>query len=202
MIAALPLFEEANRTRTFMVTILRALAERGVASVLPDLPGLGESLTLTERMALPELQEAFAAATARIGTPHIIALRSGTLVTRLARGASRWLFAPQERGKVVDELMRVAKLGGASETFSIDDEAPQHEIAGNLLSRTLLRDLRDAAPDRTTPSRIVRLASDQREANAKFDGPPLWRKSEPGNDHVLAERLAADIVDWIATCGD
>ncbi len=28
VVAALPLFEEANRTRAFMVTILRALAER------------------------------------------------------------------------------------------------------------------------------------------------------------------------------
>ncbi len=44
MIVAPPLFEEANRTRAFVVTILRALAERGIASALPDLPGTGESL--------------------------------------------------------------------------------------------------------------------------------------------------------------
>ncbi|RYD50253.1 MAG: hypothetical protein EOP60_12200, partial [Sphingomonadales bacterium] len=36
VIAALPLFEEANRTRTFVVTLLRALAERGIAGALPD----------------------------------------------------------------------------------------------------------------------------------------------------------------------
>src|SRR3546814_8095624 len=43
VVLALPLFEEANRTRAFAVTMLRALAERGVASVLPDLPGQGRS---------------------------------------------------------------------------------------------------------------------------------------------------------------
>src|SRR6187551_1263766 len=48
VIAVMPLFEEANRTRAFMVALLRALAERGVASVLPDLPGTGESLIETE----------------------------------------------------------------------------------------------------------------------------------------------------------
>ena len=38
VVAALPLFEEANRTRTFVVTVMRMLAKRGIAGVLPDLP--------------------------------------------------------------------------------------------------------------------------------------------------------------------
>src|ERR1700741_3511005 len=44
VIAVIPLFEEANRTRAFIVTILRALAGLGIASAVPDLPGTGESL--------------------------------------------------------------------------------------------------------------------------------------------------------------
>src|SRR4051812_44244910 len=48
VIAAMPLFEEANRTRTFIVSILRMLAGHGIATALPDLPGAGESLTETE----------------------------------------------------------------------------------------------------------------------------------------------------------
>src|SRR3546814_16209394 len=42
VVLALPLFEEANRKRVFDVTMLRALVGRGVARVLPDLPGRGE----------------------------------------------------------------------------------------------------------------------------------------------------------------
>ncbi|MEG8052367.1 hypothetical protein QP185_02180 [Sphingomonas aerolata] len=42
VIAVLPLFEEANRTRAFLVETLRALAGRGIGSILPDLPGTGE----------------------------------------------------------------------------------------------------------------------------------------------------------------
>src|SRR3954469_12418228 len=52
VIAAMPLFEEANRTRAFIVTILRALAAQGIASALPDLPGTGESLIETEHASL------------------------------------------------------------------------------------------------------------------------------------------------------
>ena len=48
VVAVLPLFEEANRTRTFLTGVLRRLAERHIASVLPDLPGQGESLVPTE----------------------------------------------------------------------------------------------------------------------------------------------------------
>src|SRR3546814_8507695 len=59
VVLALPLFEEANRTRAFAVTMLRALAERGVASVLPDLPGQGESLVPLHDMTILRMQEAY-----------------------------------------------------------------------------------------------------------------------------------------------
>src|SRR3546814_14813430 len=42
VVLALPLFGEDNRTRAFAVTMLRALAERGVGSWLTALPGRGE----------------------------------------------------------------------------------------------------------------------------------------------------------------
>src|SRR3546814_21095544 len=51
VVLALTLFEEANRTRAFAVPMLRALAERGVASVLPALPGQGESAGPLPNMA-------------------------------------------------------------------------------------------------------------------------------------------------------
>ena len=199
VVAALPLFEEANRTRAFVVTILRLLADRGIGGTLPDLPGQGESLVATSEMRLADLRHAFASAAAYLGRPHILAVRSGTLLTRDARAAGRWLLTPVEGADAVNELVRIGRLAGA-EPFPIDSPGLPHAVAGNLLSRDLLRDLRDATPDRTTPCRRVRLSTDPREAEAKVDGASLWRRAEPDNDIVLAQTLASDIADWIATC--
>ena len=54
VIAVMPLFEEANRTRAFMVAMLRALADRGIAGILPDLPGTGESRTEAKDITLSD----------------------------------------------------------------------------------------------------------------------------------------------------
>ena len=73
VVVALPLFEEANRTRAFAVTILRALAERGIAGALPDLPGQGESLLPTHETDLAKLRTGFAAAVASLTGPTFTA---------------------------------------------------------------------------------------------------------------------------------
>ena len=62
MVAALPFFEEANRTRAAMVDVLRQLAVRGIGSILPDLPGTNESLLATSDATLAAWRGAFAAA--------------------------------------------------------------------------------------------------------------------------------------------
>ena len=46
------------------------------------------------------------------------------------------------------------------------------------------------------PLRTVRLATDRAEADAKIEGPALWRRSEPGTSAALAEALAADLDEW------
>jgi len=61
VVLALPLWEEANRTRTFAVRLLRLLAERGIAGALPDLPGQGESAIDSEYAMLAGWRTAFAA---------------------------------------------------------------------------------------------------------------------------------------------
>ncbi|RIV90883.1 hypothetical protein D2V17_03695, partial [Aurantiacibacter xanthus] len=55
-------FDESNKTRHFTVELMRLLAERGVASVLPDLPGCNESLADLTRQTLASWREASAAA--------------------------------------------------------------------------------------------------------------------------------------------
>lgn len=185
VVVAPPLLEEANRTRAFTVAILRALAGRGIGGVLPDLPGQGESLLPTEAMTLADLRSGFAA----VPGTHVLAIRSGVLV---ADARPCWSLAPQTGPELVREWGKMAPLDGE-----------QVAVAGNRLSRRLLNDL--GASDRSDlrrggRERVVRLTSDPRPADRQVDGAPLWRRSEPGNDPALAQRLTADIADWIAAC--
>lgn len=195
VVAVLPLFEEANRTRAFLVAMLRALAGRGIGSILPDLPGTGESVVETRDLRLPELRQAFAALVGTLGVPvYAVAIRSGALVDCDASLAGRWRLAPQSGNELLRDLNRIR----AASTMP-DAEG----YAGNSLSEALLTDLRDAVPCEAggAASRTVRLESDPRPADARYAGAPLWRRSEPGSDATLSDTLAADIAGWIATCG-
>ncbi|MEI9928149.1 MAG: hypothetical protein WDN44_11190 [Sphingomonas sp.] len=202
VIAALPLFEEANRTRTFVVTLLRALAARGIAGALPDLPGTGESLVATEEMSLAALHAAFAAAVAQIHAEgravHALAVRSGALLDLLADLSSRWHFAPIDGADLVRELdrIRLASSPGAGDAAAI-------EIAGNRISRRFLADLGTLCPlsaEDGPPVRVVRLESDRQPADLHVAAAPLWRRAEPDNDFPLAELLAGDVAAWVRAC--
>ncbi len=202
---AAPLFEEANRTRAFIVTLQRALADLSLASMLPDLPGTGESLRDTRDATLDEWQAAFAAAAvsaSRHGHVHVATIRGGALVDRLARVRSRWHFAPVAGEALVRDMVRarhVAQLGNAS-AAQAENDGGTVELAGNILSAAMIAALRSAAPVSTAPVRTVRLGDDPMPADRSIDGTPLWRRSEPGNDLVLAGLLAADLEAWVRHC--
>ncbi len=205
VILALPPFEEANRTRTFAAGILRALGARGIVGLLPDLPGAGDSLIATQDATLANWRAAFAAAA--VDADHVLAIRAGALIDGDAVVKSRWLFAPQEGASLVRELVRVAQAaaredGTAFDPQSIVVDGPPIAIAGNALSRAMLRDLGGADHHARGPVRTVRLESDAAAADRKFPGAPLWRRAEPGDDPALAALLADDIADWIAQCGE
>jgi pimeloyl-ACP methyl ester carboxylesterase len=210
VIAALPLFEEANRTHAFVVTILRQLALRGFAGALPDLPGMGESIIEIEQASLSHWTEAFkeAAETLRptYDTVHVIAFRGGALVDRDAVVDTRWHFSPLSGATVTRDLGRVA-LAAAKEAGTHFDPATLTapgspiEIAGNRLTRKLLAEIERAEPVSTPPLRTVRLKTDPLTADRHVEGAPLWRRSDPDNDTALAALLADDVAGWIASCG-
>jgi hypothetical protein len=209
VIAAMPLFEEANRTRAFIVTILRALAGHGIGSALPDLPGTGESLIETEYAAVNNWNTAFSAAVTRLNPEsrpvHAMAVRGGALVDMAAPVASRWHFAPVAGESLVRDMLR-ARLAAAKESGeaigadTIELPGPPIELAGNRLSRTLLAELERSVPSDGPPRRVVRLDTDTLPADRHVAGAPQWRRSEPGNDPDLARLLADDIAAWIVTC--
>ncbi|MET0308513.1 MAG: hypothetical protein ABW023_07385 [Sphingomonas sp.] len=186
IVAALPLFEEANRTRGFLVTILRALADRGIGSVLPDLPGTGDSLVPTERLRIANLRSAFAAAARTAGRrAYAVSIRSGALLDGTVLVSSRWHFAPQTGPELLRELHRIRQAGGGA------------DFAGNRLSPEFLAELDDSDLEK---ARTVRLDSDPKDADARYDGAPLWRRAEPDNDPALAALLADDIAAWVRAC--
>lgn len=208
LVAALPLFEEANRTRTFTVTLLRALARRGIASLLPDIPGQNESLVPLGTLTVLRMATALEAVTDRCldegRRSYALGLRSGALLDICALHSGRWHLAPQTGDDVLRDLHRVWRAAGHDgdrNAMMFGDDDPV-EIAGNRLSTDLLSSLSAAMPfdQPGIPRRVVRLASDPAAANRKVDAAPLWRRSEPGNDSALVEALADDIADWLAAC--
>lgn len=193
VVAALPLFEEANRTRQFTCTILRALADHGIGSILPDFPGTGESVVATFDATLADQRRAYSELIQRLGThSYALSTRSGALLDTDADLTGRWHLAPQTGSDLVRDLERTRAAAGKSDRGD--------EYAGNRLSPEMLAELQDAVPCEDGRYRVVRLDTDPRAGDATYAGAPLWRRTEPGNDIVLAQQLAADIAHWIASC--
>ncbi len=207
VVVALPLFEEANRTRAFAVTILRMLAERGIAGALPDLPGQGESLVPTHETSIMKLRDGFLAAVESIDRPaYSLAIRSGALLDTLGLLKGRWHLSPMTGTDLLRELVRTRQASAREagdrfdpSTLGVDRAAPPVELAGNLISQHLLSELSAVTP-MTDATRTVRLSTEAKPADAKLPGSPLWRRAEPDNDPAFAQAVADDIAQWIATC--
>jgi pimeloyl-ACP methyl ester carboxylesterase len=186
-----PMFEELNRTRALIVAIMRRLAERGHGCWLPDLPGTGESERALEQMSWESWRSAVTAAGEQLSRggrlPTTVAIRGGCLLDDLVPAACAWRFAPVAGASLVRDLNRAGLTSGGGS-------------AGYAPSTLLLGPLERAEPQLLDPLRIVRLATDPAEADLKIEGPPLWRRAEPESSPDLAERLAADIIEWIDRC--
>ena len=184
------LFEEANRTRAFTVQVMRRLAASGIATLLPDLPGTGESVVATSAATLAGWRTAFAAAAA--GAMATLAIRGGALVTTgVALPALQ--FVPVPGSALVRDMERARRVAGHH--AGIDDADPV-ELAGNLLSRTLIAELRIAEPP--PADRIVAVSAPGAPGPA-IAGRPLWRSSEPSGDDVMAAALAAEVEEWMSS---
>ena len=83
-----PLFEEANRTRHFLAEVMRGLAINGIASILPDLPGVNDSPVATVDARLADWHAAIGAlpAPALLLLPSV-RVRGGRGARVLVRGA-------------------------------------------------------------------------------------------------------------------
>ena len=196
------LFEEGNRTRAFTVAIMRALAKRGLASALPDLPGTNDSLVPTRDARLSHWRAAFAAVAAE--RPALgFAIRGGALIDGDARLSGRCQLAPVAGSALIRDLIRTrqasARDGGERfDAAALVPPGPPVELAGNHLSRDLIAELSAAEP--SSADRVLRLDGDPQPANCTFAGRTLWRASEPGVDAALTDAIAEDLAAWVRTC--
>jgi len=186
-----PLFEEMNRTRALIAAVMRRLARSGHGCWLVDLGGTGESERDLGEVSWDDWRHDVTQAAAYISEkarkPLIASLRGGALVDDGATARGWWRFAPVEGSALARDMARSGLAGGV-------------EWAGYAPSDGLKAALAAAAPAAVAPARIVRLATDRGAADARLEGPALWRRSEPGNSIALAEAIAADLGKWSRLC--
>jgi hypothetical protein len=179
------LFEEANRMRRFTVSVMHILADHNIGTILPDLPGCGESLTELVDVTLTNWQDVVSAlADEAFGT---LAIRGGALLDGSA--ARRWRLAPEPGERLLRDMLRATSFSEGRSTSELDQQARSQptRLAGNLIGPALFSALHDATP--------------QGEAHVTdVDGPKLWRAAEPGDDPDYARRIAEDIFTWTKTC--
>jgi pimeloyl-ACP methyl ester carboxylesterase len=185
-----PLLEEMNRTRALMVAVMRELAAEGFCSWLPDLPGTGESEHSLEACGWDDWTTAARLVADRARSPEgkllIASLRGGALLDDMPATA-HWRFAPVDGASLIRDLDRSSLIGADGQ-------------AGYSLSEQLKAGMAESSPPSVTPCRLVRLDSDPKPADAKLNGPALWRRSEPATSAELVHLIASDIRNWARTC--
>ena len=200
-----PLFEEANRLRRTLLLMMRALADWGIASLLPDLPGQNESAVPTVAADLNQWRDALAAVvTAEPGPILIASLRGGALIDDGADAAGWWRLAPVPGANLLRTMLRarVASDREAGIDSCIDGliGTAGHSpllLAGNLLSPAMVEQLQEAVPVETDPLCTVALGS----GASDVAGTPLWLRAEPGEDAAMAAAMAESIYGWMSACG-
>lgn len=197
------LFEEANRMRRFTVSLMRALAGRGVGSVLPDLPGTGESLTALADVTMIDWQEAVGSLADAHRREHgrclTVAIRGGAVMDAVADFG--WRLAPESGERVVRDLVRATAFSSGATTAEVDRlaRAGGASLAGHYFSPGLYSELIEAEIG-GVGRRTARLADDAGLRDVTLDGSRLWRNAEPGDDAEFAQAVAADVSDWATTC--
>lgn len=202
-----PFFEEANRTRHFLIETMRDVAARGYRCALPDLPGTLESLAPLQAVTWPDWLDAARGAAEAVEARHIVSLRGGALLDGAMKAESRYRLTPADGAALMRDLVRIRQAadredGAGTTAAAIEAEAlaSGFEVAGYGLSADFTRDLKAATLAEAPRLRLARLETEAQPSDVKIAGQPLWRRAEPEHDSGFSKRLADDTADWIASC--
>ncbi len=202
-------FEEMNRTRRLLARTTARLAEAGVRSWMPDMPGTGDHAEGFEAMDLPRWRAALAAL-ARVAAQghalHLLAVRGGALLADSIPAASLYRLAPPSSGTaLLRDLWRTRaasdiEAGGAETPANLEARSvggETIEAAGYAIAPTLAAALRAAMlPALALPCRTAATAPGP-GVDIVLPGPPPWRQAEPIDEQPLADALAADLLVWM-----
>jgi pimeloyl-ACP methyl ester carboxylesterase len=194
------LFEEANRMRRFTVSLMRALADHGIGTILPDLPGTGESIIEIGDVSLDDWKSAVASVAEIVGKPlKTISIRGGAILDDVANAG--WRLAPESGERLLRDMVRATALSQNMTASALDALARTEptRLAGNMVAPDFYAALADASPS-TGRYRTVRLEDGAANCDIRLVGAKLWRAAEPGEDPALVRAAACDIAAWIRTC--
>ena len=197
-----PLFDEMNRMRRVLVSAMRDLAGRELATMLPDLPGCNESLAALAEQDLDGWRSAIAVAAEQYGATHIASLRGGCLIDDGADALPVWRLSPVKGASLLKTVIRTRIAGdkeaglatSADELIAAGRSAPI-ELAGNMISPAMLASLETAEP---APLERLTLASLGEDG---VSGSALWLRAEPQDDSQMAASIADNLDRWSASCG-
>jgi len=195
-----PLFEEANRTRHFLVEVMRGLALQDIASILPDLPGMNDSLVATVDARLADWHAAIGALPAPVLT---VGVRGGTLLDGVAGTDLHWRLSPETGARLLRDMVRATAMTRGMKASDLEAGARVQPttLAGSVIHQELFTALDAAVQSDQGTIRTVRLDDEAGDADARLSGTPLWRRAEPDHDPALAAAVVADICDWMTSCG-
>lgn len=179
------LFEEANRMRRFTVSVMRHLAAQNIGTILPDLPGTGESNIPLCDVNLVDWYDAVSSLSENaMGS---VAVRGGALLDGASK--NRWRLAPESGERLLRDMTRATALSAGVPASEIDRQARTMptRLAGNVINPALYKELHDAMPVDGAHATTV-------------EGPKLWRAAEPDDDPIFAHLIADDIIAWTSTC--
>ncbi len=102
-----PLFDEMNRTRRMIVDVMRLLANRGVGTFLPDLPGTNESLLPQQDVSLKIWQEALESCfSSNLKICFVASFRGGCLIDGISSELPVWRLTPARGRSLLRTMMR------------------------------------------------------------------------------------------------
>lgn len=182
-------FDESNKLRHFTVEVMRALDSRGIASVLPDLPGCNESTAALSSQDLPRWRAAAAKAAQDMACTHVLTLRAGANIPPDLPG---WAYAPIPAKSALKALLRAriiaSKEAGRDEQRDLlleQGKSEGLELAGYRLGAAMITQMADAElPEQSLLAQI---------GQTDLGGAGLWLRMEPDHDAAQADALAARI---------
>ncbi len=204
IIIAAPLFDEMNRMRRVLVSTMRLLALRGIASCLPDLPGCNESVADLAVQDVDIWRSTFSAAAAQTGATHVVSIRGGALISDGLGDLPHWRLAPVKGASLLKTMLRTriasdkeAGIINSMDALLASGLDARIELAGNRMGPAMLISLQNAEAADWPQLTIAALG----EGDDDVTGSALWMRAEPQDDPAMAASLAEQLDRWSAACG-